>query len=192
MKIIIFEGIATSGKTSIIEALTKTLTERKVGFSVISEVKTLLPLLDNTDKHKSIKFLKRIIKKAVKEATDKKNEFLIFDRLYFTHIFRTNCTIEDFREIENLIKDNAILVFLKIDESKIRERINRARKHRDKEWNEYVGKKGSEDEANDYYISQQRFLLKLASDCKLKRKVYNTSDLNFDRITEDILDYLKH
>ena len=39
--------------------------------------------------------------------------------LYFTHIFRTNSAIEDFREIEKLLKDESFLAYLKISESEI-------------------------------------------------------------------------
>lgn len=183
MKIIILEGIATSGKTTVIKELSKALIKRKASFSVMSEVETLLPLLDNKDKRKSIEFLKPILKKAM----DKEQDLLIFDRLFFTHIFRTNCVIEDFREIENSIKDKATLIFLKIDEAKIPERINRARKHRDKDWNNYADKKGSESEVNNYYINQQRFLLKLTQDSSLNCKIYDTSNMNFNDIAIDIV-----
>ncbi|MCX6758183.1 MAG: hypothetical protein NTX14_00560, partial [Candidatus Nealsonbacteria bacterium] len=60
MKIIILEGIATSGKTIVIKELSKALIKQKASFSVMSEVETLLPLLDNKDKRKSIEFLKPI------------------------------------------------------------------------------------------------------------------------------------
>ncbi len=186
MKIIILEGIATSGKTSVIKELSKTLAKQKASFSVISEVETLLPLLDNKDKRKSIDFLKPILKKA----GDKEQDFIIFDRLFFTHIFRTNCAIEDFFEIENSIRTNAILILLKIYEAKIPERINLARKHRDKDWNDYADKKGSESEVNNYYIDQQRFLLKLTQNSSLNCKIYDTSNMNFSDIAADIVKLL--
>lgn len=65
MKIVIFEGVTTSRKTSVIEEISQASREWKAGFSVISEVETLLPLLDNTDKDKSTGFLKQILKKTI-------------------------------------------------------------------------------------------------------------------------------
>lgn len=184
MKIIIFEGIATSGKTSVVEEITKILRERKAVFSVIPETETLLPLLDNKDKSKSIDFLKNLIR----ESAGGKSDIVIFDRLYFTHIFRTDSAIKDYREIEDLVKDKASLVFLKIDEAKIPERIEYARKHRDEGWNKHIGKKGSEEETNNYYIAQQRLLLRLAEDSSLNGKIYDTSNLDFSRIAKNVAD----
>jgi thymidylate kinase len=184
MKIVILEGIATSGKTSVIEEISKVLKKRKAVFLVISETETLLPLLDNTDKCKSIDFLKNI----VKDSIGGKNDIIIFDRLFFTHIFRTNSTVKDFSEIEKLIEENATLVLLKIDETKIPERIKYARKHRDEGWNKHIGKKGSEEETNNYYIAQQRLLLRLIENSSLDRKIYDTSNLDFSRIANDIVE----
>ena len=141
-----------------------------------------MPILHNTDKQVSIDLLKKVIDKALKA----KKDFIIFDRLFFTHIFRTKSSIEDFREIENLIKDQSFLAFLKIDEENIPERFVYARQHRDKSWNEYVSKKGSDEEIYQYYINQQRLLLDLLKETSLKYKVYDTTNLNFADISKDI------
>ena len=98
-----------------------------------------MPIIDNQNKEKSIKHLKDVIERALSEAKD----FIIFDRLFFTHIFRTKSSIKEFKEIENLVKNKAFLAFLMIDESNIPERIANARIHRGKEWDEYVSKKGN-------------------------------------------------
>jgi uncharacterized protein (DUF952 family) len=95
--------------------------------------------------------------------------------------------VKDFCEIKNLIKENATLVLLKIDEALIPERIEYARKHRDKAWNDYMDKKGSKEEANNYYIAQQRLLLRLIQNSSLDRKIYDTSNLDFSRIAKDIV-----
>lgn len=47
MKIIILEGIATSGKTSIIKYLSKFFVQNNYKFTIISEDKTLMPILHN-------------------------------------------------------------------------------------------------------------------------------------------------
>src|SRR3990167_7124032 len=99
MKILILEGIATSGKTSVKNKLADAFVEKGINFSIIEEDETLMPILHNTDKQVGIDLLKKVIDNALKAEKD----FIIFDRLFFTHIFRTKSSIEDFREIENLI-----------------------------------------------------------------------------------------
>lgn len=186
MKIIILEGIATSGKTSVKNKLAEAFTEKGINFSIIEEDETLMPILNNTDKQTSINLLKNVINKTLKE----KKDFIIFDRLFFTHIFKTNSSINDFREIENIIKDQSLLVFLKIAESKIPERITHARKHREKSWDEYVSKKGNDEEIYQYYLNQQRLLLELLKETSLKYKMYDTTNLDFPSIAKDILQTL--
>lgn len=183
MKIIILEGIATSGKTSVKNKLADAFVEKGINFSIIEEDETLMPILHNSDKQVSIDLLKIVIGNALKAE----KEFIIFDRLFFTHIFRTKSSIEDFREIENLIKDQSFLVFLKIDEAKISERVMHARQHRDKSWNEYVSKKGSDEEIYQYYINQQRHLLDTLKHTSLKYKIYDTTDMNFKNVANEIL-----
>lgn len=183
MKIIILEGIATSGKTSVKNKLAEAFVEKGINFSIIEEDETLMPILNNTNRQTSINLLKNVIGEALKEEKD----FIIFDRLFFTHIFRTNSLIEDFREIEKMIQDRSVLVFLKIDESKIPERITYAREHREKSWNEYVSKKGNNEEIYQYYINQQRLLLGLLKETMLKHKVYDTTNMDFADISKDIL-----
>ncbi|KKP68813.1 MAG: hypothetical protein UR66_C0003G0078 [Candidatus Moranbacteria bacterium GW2011_GWE1_35_17] len=185
MKIIILEGIATSGKTSVKNKLIENLNKKGLSFSIIEEDETLLPILDNKDKQISVDLLREIIIKKLKEEKD----FIIFDRLFFTHIFRTNSSIKDFEEIENLLKNNSLLIFLKIDELKIPERINTARNHRDKEWNDYVDKKGTNKEIYQYYIKQQRLLLNLLDETSLKYKIFDTTQMDFENIANEILKY---
>ena len=186
MKIIILEGIATSGKTSVKKELAEAFIEKGIKFSIIGEEETLMPILNNTDKQTSIDFLKQVIGKALLEEKD----FIIFDRLYFAHIFKTKSSVNDFSEIENMLKNLSFLVFLKIDESKIPERIEYARKHREKRWNEYVSKKGTDEEIYRYYINQQKRLLDLLKETSLKHKVYETTDMDFESIAKDILLFL--
>lgn len=183
MKIIILEGIATSGKTSVKNKLIEIFIEKGVSFSVIEENKTLMPILDNKDRQVSIDFLKKVISEAFREEKD----YLIFDRLFFTHIFRTNSSVEDFKEIEKMIQAQSLLVFLHIDESEIPERINKAREHREKSWGEYLAKKGNDEEIYQYYINQQRVLLDFLKETSLNYKIYDSTGLDFSKIAKDIL-----
>jgi thymidylate kinase len=183
MKIIILEGIATSGKTSIIKYISEFFGQNNYSFTVIGEDKTLMPILHNQDKQVSIELLKLVINQALAED----REFIVFDRLFFTHIFRTDSKYSEFREIEQIIKDYTILAFLKIDEDQIPTRIEYARHHRDKSWNEYISKKGNDEEIYQYYINQQRTLEKLLPQTELSYKIYNTTNLQFEEIAHDLV-----
>jgi len=183
-KIIILEGIATSGKSTVIKYLSQLLDKSNLTFTIVGEGITLMPILNNTEKKISLDLLKRAINNAIQEGKD----LIIFDRLFFTHIFRTNSEYSEFREIEEMIQNSALLVFLKIDEEQIPARIQYARQHRDKAWDDYISKKGSDEEIYEYYINQQRILENLLSKTSLKYQVYNTTNLEFESIARDLLD----
>ena len=183
MNIIILEGIATSGKTSAKKKLAELLLAQGRTFSIFDEKETLMPILQNTDRQTSLDFLKEVIGEALKKEKD----FLIFDRLFFAHIFKTNSSIADFREIENLVSENCLLAFLEIAESQIPERIETARRLREKRWDEYVSKKGTDAEIYQYYINQQRTLLALLPQTSLNYKAYDTTDMDFEKIANNML-----
>jgi thymidylate kinase len=186
MKIIILEGIATSGKTSIQKRLVDFFTQNNFSYSLITESETLMPILDNIDKKVSIDFLKKIIE----DTLENKYDYIIFDRLFLTHIFRTNSTIEDFQDIINLIQDHSLTILLTIDEDKILDRINHARVYRQKQWNDYVSKKGSDENIYQYYRDQQRFLISTITNSNLNYQIYNTSDSHFNSFANNIIDTL--
>jgi thymidylate kinase len=183
-KIIILEGIATSGKSTVIKHLSQLLDKSNLTFTIVGEDITLMPILNNAEKTVSLDLLKREINNTIQEGKD----LIIFDRLFFTHIFRTNSEYSEFREIEDMIQNSALLVFLKIDEEQIPARIQYARQHRDKAWDDYISKKGSDEEIYEYYINQQRILENLLSKTNLKYQVYNTTNLEFESIARDLLD----
>ena len=183
-KIIILEGIATSGKSTVIKHLSQLLDKSHLTFIIVGEDITLMPILNNTEKAVSLDLLKRAINNAIQEEKD----LIIFDRLLFTHIFRTNSEYSEFKEIEEMIQNSALLVFLKIDEDQIPARIKYAREHRDKAWDAYISTKGSDEEIYRYYINQQRGVENLLNKTSLKHKVYNTTNLQFKSIAQDLLE----
>jgi thymidylate kinase len=186
MKILILEGIATSGKTTIKNKLEKYFDSKDLDYLVVEEDKTLMPILHNTDKKIGINHLRKVIKKTLEQ----KKDILIFDRLYFTHIFRTKSSIDDFKSIENLVKKSSLLVFLKIDKKRIGEKIFDEMKKRPKKWANYVRKKGNKKDIINYYVHQQELLLKLLKKSSLKYTIYNTTEQNPENITQDIIDKL--
>ena len=187
MKILILEGTATSGKTTLINKLETHLKKKHLTYSIIKEEETLRPIIYNTSKKISLNFLKKVIKKGLNQ----KKDILIFDRLYFTHIVRTNSKIKDFKEIENLFKTNTLLIFLKMNQNKIKERIYKEMKKRGKKWLTYIRKKGSDKDIVDYYIDQQKKLLNLLKKSSIKHITYNTSKLTTHDIMRKIIDKMK-
>jgi thymidylate kinase len=186
MKILILEGIASSGKTTIRNELEKDFKKKDLNYLVVEEEETLMPLLENTNKKIAVIHLKKIIKNSLKQ----KKDILIFDRLYFTHIFRTKSSIKDFKKIEKLLKKSSLLIFLKIDKEKIGKRIFDTMKQRPK-WANYVKKKGNKKEIIDYYTQQQKNLLELLKTSKIKHKIYNNTNNDFKKISKGIIRELK-
>jgi hypothetical protein len=153
-------------------------------FAVVEECESLMPILDNTDRDESIDFLLKMLSNNFAKNV----EVLIFDRLHFTHVFRTASEIGDFEKIENvLLSYDILLVLLIIDEHKISERIQNTMLQRDQKWSKYVREKGNDAEIESYYIQQQKTLLKLVWQTKLPYIIENATDGNYVRIAEDIL-----
>jgi hypothetical protein len=76
---------------------------------------------------------------------------------------------------------------LEIPNNKLGERISLAQSHRDENWNSYVNTKGNtQQEILDYYSNQQKELLKLLKIIPVPNVVFDTSDINFQRIAQEI------
>jgi thymidylate kinase len=186
MKILILEGIATSGKSTITKIIKKQLSGLLV--SVASEKETHIPIMKQT-KELHIAFFKDLIKRLINE----KPELIIFDRLYLTQAFRAGVSISEYSELENILsKYDTITVFLKVDENHIADRVTKAAEHRDPTWREYINTKGrNSSEIADYYISQQRKQINLLSASNLPSIVSDTTNYDFHEIAQKILTRLK-
>jgi thymidylate kinase len=182
MKILIIEGIATSGKSSLVNKLTELLKEKKL--LVLGEPDTHIPIMGKTDEL-HIEFFKSLINDAVQSDAD----LVIFDRLHYTQAYRARASVAEYSEIEDLLATNDTLVaYLQVDESAIAERVRLAAEHRDKEWGDYVQTKGKTfDEIAEYYIAQQRSQLNLLSQTKIATQVFNTTQHNYQDIAEQII-----
>ena len=185
MKVIILEGIATSGKTSVKNELEKILKKRGVNFTFVGEEETLMPILNNTDSKINCDYLKSILKKYFSNPT---SDVIIFDRLYLSLIWRSKGNIKDFDECAELLKDkNAIICFMKIPEEKISERIKLAISHRDEKWIKYVKTKGDTTEKIiSYYSNQQKQLLELLKNIPIPYQIFDTTDMDFQSIAQKI------
>lgn len=182
MKILIIEGIATSGKSSLIKKLTEVLDGQKL--LVLGEPATHIPIMNKTDELHS-EFFKSLIKDAVKADAD----LVIFDRLHYTQAYRAKVSVAEYSEIENLLAaHDTFVAYLKVDEDAIAKRVRLATEHRDKEWGDYVQTKGKTfDEIAEYYVTQQRSQLKLLTETKLTSQVFNTTQHNYQEIAALII-----
>jgi len=186
-QIIILEGISTSGKTTLKEKLCDNFDRRKLKYCAIGEEATLMPILENADKEVALDLLNKIISDSLNQEAD----IIIFDRLYFTHIFRTNSAISDFASIENLlVAHDSLLILLAIEKTEIKNRILGAMEHRDKDWVDFVKRKGSNAEIIEYYSNQQDKLIELAKKSKVKSLILDTTKLNFDDLNIRIIEEL--
>lgn len=182
--IIILEGIATSGKTSVKNELEKILAQRGVSFTFIGEEETLMPLLHNADAHIANDHVVKLLNKYLALNTD----VLIFDRLYLTHMWRTGASPSDFMESAALLSQHAAQIcFLEIPDSKLQERITLAQSHRDEAWNAYVSTKGKiEQEILAYYAGQQKELLELLQRVSIPHTIFDTGDMDFRRVAGEV------
>lgn len=187
MRTVIFEGIATSGKSTIIEQLAVLLGPQSK-LKIVLETETLMNIVDNTDKSVSIAYLIKLIDRVYAEDSD----IVIFDRLYLTHIFRTHSSMADFKAIEDILRPfMPETVFLEIDEGAIADRVAKASEHRDPKWKEYIFTKGQTiDEVADYYIQQQRNQLQLLQKSTLAYRICNTTYHNYQDVIRQINSYL--
>lgn len=189
MKTIILEGIASSGKSTVHKHLEDSFAERGRSLKAIPESETLMPILHNTDSAVSLSFLKELYQKYDRQR--KLDEIFLFDRFYFTHIFRTQSSVRDFQEFENMLKDDSHIVLLTIKEDQVMNRINLARSHRSQQWSDYVSKKGTEAQIEAYYIEQQRILVDICKESSVPHSILDTTDMNFERVVEDLKEIWK-
>lgn len=182
MKILILEGIATSGKSSLIEKISGLLGKQNV--EVLGEPATHVPIMDKTDEL-HVEFFKSLVTDATKNDSD----LVIFDRLHFTQAYRSKSDIAQYSEAEDLLAAQETLVaYLQVDEDAIAERVRLAAEHRGREWGDYVQTKGKTfQEIAEYYISQQRSQLKILNQTKLTSNVFNTTKHNYKEIAEAII-----
>ncbi len=181
MKMLIFEGVATSGKSAMIDRLVSALPQLKI--KIIDETKTHMPINTKTD-DPQIEFFKDLIATSIKDRAD----ILIFDRLYLTQAFRTKAVLSDYAEIEAmLLPYSPVTIFLKVDEDTIANRVTKAIEHRDPAWGDYVNKKGKTmDEIAAYYIEQQHNLRELLKQSKIPYKIFDTTKHDYPAIVEEI------
>lgn len=176
---IIFEGIASSGKTT----LERMLQQELEGSVIISEGQTLMPLIENKEPQKAVERLMAILDGVEKQSA---TVFLV-DRFHLTHAFRTGASLSFFDGVEErTIKIcRSLIMLLQMDEDVIFERIKETALLRGASWQK--GKRGSLEEKVEYYKNQQRILIELAKQSRLPSMIVNTTDKDWPRCIREVL-----
>ena len=185
MHVLIIEGIATSGKSTIIELLQTKLSNKRI--KVYGEPDTHIPIMKQpTELH--LDFFKALVNTALSSQPD----IIVFDRLYLTQAFRAKADISKYEDIENvLLQHQTLTAFLKVNEKTIAKRVQAAAEHREQSWGEYIKTKGNtSEEIAQYYIEQQRSQIKLLARSKIKNEVFNTTEHEYEKITSEIVSRL--
>ena len=178
-RLIIFEGIAGSGKTT----LEKLLADRLTDACIIAEAETLMPLIDNKD----AAIAKTHLLKLLDDLTSKQEPVLIVDRFHFTHAFRTASPFALFLSMEKLLETSfdPLLILLSFNEKLISERLQETIARRGNAWAK--GKKGALEERVIYYRNQQRRLAELFKESTLPKIHIDTSDKDWERCLATIV-----
>lgn len=186
MKTIIFEGIATSGKSTVINLLKSSL-DKRLKIKVADERVTHIPIMKSTNEL-HVDFYKELINKLSRNQPD----LLILDRLYLTQAYRAKTDLLTYKEIENVLKPlNPVTIFLYVEPASIKDRVLDAIGHREPAWGEYVSTKGrTSEEQAEYYINQQESLIELLKRSTLPYQVLDTTAHNYNAIVKTIVTYL--
>lgn len=187
-KIVILEGVTTTGKTTIFNNLKRFSEENGLNWVFISEEQTIIPIIDSQDKE----YINAHFLKLFKKYVSKKGVY-IFDRLHLSSFFKTQATIEDFRVIENkLLEFDTYIFMLHVCGNKLKERIIESMGYRNIGWSKYVLKKvgGKKIDVAKLYIKRQDEILKILKESALKNKVMDTYSQDFVTPTRQIIDEL--
>lgn len=183
MKTLIFEGVATSGKSTITNYLTKSLRD-EMSIVLAAEERTHLPIIDQRGELSTLFF-----EDLINQLTLKHPELLIFDRLYITQAYRAKSSLSQYASIESaLMPYSPRTILLTVDEAAMADRIKAAAAHRESKWLEYLKTKGSIfEEISKDYIEQQRGLVDLVKQSKIPYTVYDTTNHDYGKISEEII-----
>lgn len=178
-RIIVFEGIASSGKTT----LERTVAERLPDSEIVTEGVTLMPAIDNTD----VAAAKRHLEGVLDSIRRSPARNVILDRFHLTHAFRTGSAVGEFSAIEDGLRDigGTTVVLLTIDPEAIPARIEETVALRGGGWKK--GKQGTAEEKIAYYRRQQETLEDLASSSRLPVLRIDTTAKDWEAYADSIV-----
>ena len=122
-KIIILEGMSTSGKSLLQNFLKINLEKEGKKVASVDEKEGLNILLDK--QNRSLTKSLEVLKSLILDHTTQNYDFIIFDRFHISHnVTLKYSKFEDFDEIESLLKKfDSKIIYLHVDNSKIVQRM---------------------------------------------------------------------
>lgn len=180
--VLILEGIASSGKTTLEKLLAASLPDAVI----LSEDVTLMPIVDNADREIALAHLRKQLR-TIAELPAKN---VIVDRFHFTHAFRTSSGLDAFSGIEKeLYKNgNVLIVLLTIEPERIRERIKETALRRKDKWKK--GAQGTTDQKVAYYKRQQEVLLSFIAASQLRYLTIDTTEKSWNAYVDRIVNLM--
>lgn len=186
--IIILEGMSTSGKTTVQKELALLLDHTGINFQII-EQNFGLPkeTYDDPNSNNSLQFLLKFLQNHCEH-----DKIIICDRLNLSHAAITDYSDEQFKLIDKELNNyDPLLVFLKINETEIPQRLREAVDHRGQQWVDELEKRGGTfEERAKWFMDTQRKVEGLFNQSGLPKIMFNTTDKDFKRIAEEI--FLKY
>ncbi len=184
-KLVIIEGTSTSGKTTLMQLLTDHFNSSGYSSLGFDEAQTLTPeIFSNPNSVKSLEFIRSFLDK--KCSSD--DTIIVCDRFHLSNLAISNGSIEDLNSIEPTMKQyDPLLVFLRIPDESIRNRLLDAKVHRRKEWNEELYKRGkTEDETIAWFKGTQHKLYNLFLKSTLAKVEFNVEDMSYVEIASEL------
>lgn len=189
VKVVILEGVTTTGKTSVFNNLKAFAEENNLNWVFVSEKETIIPIIDSENQKVNNEHFLDLLNKTFQ----KKSSVYVFDRLHFSSIFKTHATINDLAPIEDkLLKFDSYVFMMHTSKEILRQRIIESMNYRDIDWSKYLLKKtgGSKDKVAQLYIDRQDKVIDLLKQSKLNVCMCNTDSQNFVKPTRKIIDIL--
>ena len=189
MKLINFEGIATTGKSTVETELEKICEREGYSFKLYHEDDTVIPLMGEKTVSSSVAHLKKIIEQIKMDTTD----VVVLDRFFLTHLKRTKGGLDEYAHfLEQFTALHPTIIFLHIAEGAIKPRLEDAVARRHQRFADFINERGGVDTNVTKYIEEQRYLLNLLPTIGIPFTTFETSDMQFTKIAQDIFDrYIK-
>lgn len=183
--LIIFEGIATAGKTTLSNKLAELLNTQTSAISITDE-RTLLPIFNNKD----INVAKNHLIQELTALTKLETKYIVLERTHLTQVFRTETSLQHFFEVETFMLENfdPRIILLTVQPDTLQIRIEHADAQRGNLWSQK--KLGTIDERAEYYVNQQDVLCTALSESKIPSLKVDTTDKKWDEALLKITKWL--
>lgn len=183
--LIIFEGIATSGKSTLCNLLANLLNKKSRAMSITDE-RTLMPIFENKDVGVATDHLIR----ELAAMTKLEAEYIVLERTHLTHVFRTKTALREFAQVESFIIEHfePRIILLTVHPSVIQARITHADEQRGDSWSQK--KSGSIAERAQYYTDQQNILRTALHESKIISHEVDTTEKNWGAALSEITNWL--